>query len=198
MREVDVVQSGLANGWINDPGIILISGDLLDSGDAALALRFCLAQQYIGCAARVETVADAWLSDVPCRYLALRSIELTDGSAAFARALNEQVLDALNFTMPGGLTITDSADLFTHEEYELIVLERGAAAMHEIALEMGVENWLAGVRRFYEMGREGGLLGEQDFVRAFDEATGGDWETAITHWLFHIQEYVGQGLEWYD
>ena len=80
-------------------------------------------------------------------------------------------------TIPGGLTITTSADLFTADEYALIVRGRGAAVMHELRLAMGREEWIAGIRQCLRNGagqppaRRDGLRGS---VRSGDRRRLGD------------------------
>ena len=46
--------------------------------------------------------------------------------------------------------------------------------------------------------REHDLLGEMDFVQALDKATGGDWETFLTDWLFNVGDYIDQQIEFYE
>ena len=199
LAQIDLVQSDYPVDALNFPGAIWLPEALFDSEKAmARALRFCLAQQYVGMRAYPEPVANAWLSDVPCSYLALLAVEELEGYDAFLEALNDEVLDALHITIPGGLTITTGADLFTPDEYALIVRGRGTVVMHELRLAMGREDWIAGLRNFYEMGLDGKLLGERDYVAALDEATGGDWEGFIADWLFNVGDYVDQQVEFYE
>ena len=98
--------TGLLREGGNAVSAVLADGDKLES-----ALRFCLAQQYIGFAAYAEPVADAWLSDVPCEYLSLLAVEELEGYDAFLTALNDQVITSLNVTIPGGLYISSAASL---------------------------------------------------------------------------------------
>ena len=199
VRQIDLVQSDYPAGALNFPGAVwLPSGVLADKSSLESALRFCLAQQYIGMAAYAEPVADAWLSDVPCSYLSLLAVEELKGYDAFLTALNDQVLTALNMTVPGGLYITAAANLFTSEEYDVVVRDRGTVVMHEMRVAMGREAFLSGLRRFYEIGLQTDLLGEYDFVAAFDAVTGGSWEDFITEWLFNVDDYIGQQIEFYE
>ena len=199
MDQIDLVQSDYPVGALNSPGTIWLPESLFDSEkDMSMALRFCLAQQYIGFSAYAEPVQDAWLSDVPCSYLALLTVEESDGYAAFVDALNDQVLDALRITIPGGLYITADASLFSASEYRLIVLDRGAVVMHELRLSMGREDWISAMRKFYEMGLQQNLLGEMDLVTALNAAAGGDWEDFLTDWLFNVADYVDQQLDHYE
>lgn len=199
VRQIDLVQSDYPVDALNFPGAIWLPNGMWGDNDALeKALRFCLAQQYIGLAAYAEPVSDAWLSDVPCTYLSLLAVEELKGYNAFLSALNDQVLTALNMTIPGGLYITAPANLFTAEEYDIIVHDRGAVVMHEMRVAMGRESWIAGLREFYEMGLGSDLLGEYDFVGAFDRVTGGDWENFITEWLFNVDDYIDQQIDFYE
>lgn len=197
--QIDLIQTDHPAYALNFPGAIWLPSEILaDSNALEAALRYCLAQQYIGFAAYAEPVADAWLSDVPCGYLSLLAVEELNGYDAFLSALNDQVLPALNLTIPGGLEISSAANLFTSDEYNIVVRDRGMVVMHEMRVAMGREDLIAGLRRFYEMGLQTDLLGEYDLVAAFDEVTGGSWEDFITEWLFNVDEYVGYGIDFYE
>lgn len=199
VREIDLVQTDYPLGALNFPGTIWLPNEMWSDGKALeQALRFYLAQQYIGLRAYPEPVSDAWLSDVPCSYLSLLAVEELKGYDAFLGALNDQVLDALRLTIPGGLYVTSDASLFTAEDYAIVVRDRGTVVMHEMRVAMGREDWLGGLRAFYELGLEKDILGEYDFVAAFDSVTGGDWEDFITEWLFNVDDYVDQQLDHYE
>lgn len=199
LSQIDLVQSDYPVSALNFPGTIWLPSDILaDSDSLEAALRFCLAQQFIGFAAYAEPVQDAWLSDVPCAYLSLLAVEELKGYNAFLTALNDQVLTSLNMTVPGGLYITAAANLFNAEDYDIVVLNRGTVVMHELRVAMGREAFIKGLRRFYEKGLSMDLLGEYDFVGAFDEVTGGNWEDFITEWLFNVDDYIGQEITFYE
>lgn len=197
--QIDLVQSDYPVDALNFPGIVWLPEDLFeDSAAMRRALRFCLAQQYLGWKAFADPVGDAWLSDVPCSYLSLLAVEELEGYDAFLTALNDQVLDALKITFPGGLYITADASLFTADEYALVVRDRGTVVMHELRVAMGREALIESLRAFYEIGLNNDVLGEYDLVRALDDTTGGDWENFLTDWLFNVNEYVDQQLEFYE
>ena len=94
--------------------------------------------------------------------------------------------------------ITAAANLFSAEEYDIVVINRGTVVMHELRIAMGREALIKGLSRFYEKGLSAELLGEYDLVDAFNEVTGGDWESFITEWLFNVDEYVGQEITFYE
>lgn len=199
--QVDIVQSDAPLDALNFPGAIWIPNDLWQSDratDLRKVLRFCLAQQYIGIQAYTEPVTDAWLSDALCEYIAYLALEETEGADVFRTALNAGVIDALRITIPGGLEISSDAALFTRYDYELIVRDRGAVVMHETRLAMGKDAWIAGLRTFYEMGLNRNILTEMNLAEAFDTATGGNWEQFLTEWLFNVDDYVDQQIEFYE
>ena len=196
---LDVCQSDYPLGPMNFPGLVWLPESVL-SDDAALekALRFCVAQQYFGLAAYAEPSADAWLSDSVSEYVAYLLLEAEEGRDAFLRVVNRDWVDALQLTVPGGLTVTSDGRLFDRYSYDIVVLRRGAVVLHELRLAMGLEDFLAGLRRFVEMGADGRTLTEMDFVSAMDAASGGSWEAFLTDWAFNVGDYVNQTIDWFD
>ena len=83
-------------------------------------------------------------------------------------------------------------------EYEVVVLNRGAVVMHELRNAMGLESMIDGLAEFYRMGQDGHTLTEIELVNALDTASGGSWEAFLTDWLFNIDKYVNQSIEWFE
>ena len=54
------------------------------------------------------------------------------------------------------------------------------------------------MREFYQMGLKHQTLTELDFAEAFHRATGGDWEDFLTEWLFNVDDYIEQQVDWYE
>ncbi len=201
LERLDVVQSEYPLGALNYPGLIWVPAELLQPGREAgldMAVRFCVAQQYIGLSACPEPSADAWLSDSVCEYLAYLMLEADDGHDAFLKAVNRDWVSALQLTVPGGLNIASDAALFTADEYGIVVLTRGAVAMHELREAMGPDDLLKGFAEFYRMGGTERTLTEMDFVAALNQASGGDWEKYLTDLVFNIGEYVNQTIDWFE
>ncbi len=199
LEEIELTQSDYPLDALNYPGLILLpSNQINDSSTIRQMIRFSLAKQYIGFAAYPMPVDDAWLSDSLCSYIALLAVEETQGYDAFLTALNAQVLDSLKITIPGGLYVTAEADLFESDTYSLIVRDRGAVVMHEMRTAMGRENLIAAFKCFYEKGLRQNFLGEYDLVDAMNEVTDGDWEEFLTDWLFNVDDYVDQQLDYYE
>ena len=201
VRELTVAQSDYPLGALNFPGVIWLSTDMMQPGRAdemAMKLRFATAQQVFGLAAYVEPSADAWLSDSVCAYIAYLMLEDEKGRDAFVNAINRDWVDALQLTIPGGLTVTSDARLFDGYAYDVVVLRRGAVVMHELRTAMGLDGLLSGLAEFRRMGQSGETLTEMDFVAAMDAASGRSWEAFLTDWVFNVGDYVNQQIDWYE
>ena len=199
--ELEIAQSDYPLGALNYPGVIWISADLLAANRAdelEKQLRFCVAQQYFGLSAYVQPSADAWLSDSVCEYIAYLLLEADQGHDAFLAAINRDWVDALQLTIPGGLTVTSDARLFDGYAYDVVVRVRGAVVLHELREAMGLDALLDGLAGFYRMGAAGGTLTEMDFVAAMDAASGRSWEAFLTDWVFNVGDYVDQTITWFE
>lgn len=201
VRQMDIVQSDYPLDALNYPGLIWISSDLMkreNTAEMEKAIRFCVAQQYFGMGAYTAPVSDAWLSDSVCEYIAYLMIEETDGRNAFLKAINRDWVDAIQMTIPGGLTVTSDASLFESDEYAEVIRKRGAVVMHELRSAMGRDELIDGLAAFCEMGNDGHTLTEMEFVEAMDKVTGGSWEAFLTDWVFNVGDYVNQHIEWFE
>ena len=201
VRQLDIVQSDYPLDALSFPGAIWLPGALLNGNDAdalAHALRVAVAQQIFGLAAYVEPVADAWMSDSVSEYVSYLLLEAAEGHDRFLAAINRDWLSALQLTVPGGLYVTSDAALFDAQAYEIVVRIRGAVVLHELRVAMGLQGLLDSLETFARMGEGGRVLMEMDLVRALDAASGGDWEAFLTDWLFNVDDYVDQTMDWYE
>ena len=197
MEVMSVAESDYPLGTLNYPGLTMVSGVLMDDSRMLnQKLRFCVAQQYFGLSAYVEPSADAWLSDSVSQYIAYLLMEAEEGHDAFQRAINRDWVNDLQLTIPGGLNVTSDASRFNAREYAVIVLTRGAVVLHELRQAMGLEPMLEGLGNFYRLGQDGRTLTEMDFVHCMNEADGGDWEDFLTDWVFNVDDYVNQSIDW--
>lgn len=199
-RELDLTQAQYGLNSLNHTACIWLNGDFLKSD--SLELRLCIyrfiAQQYFGTAAWVHPSSDAWLSDSISEYLSYLILEAIEGHDAYLEALNENVVDSLQLTIPGGLNVTSDASLLSNYEYDVIIRNRGAVVFHELRTSMGTEDMLAGLRLFYEKGLQTDVLSEMDLVNALDAASGASWEKFLTDWVFNVGDYVEQDIDWLD
>ena len=198
LRQLDIVQTDVVPEVLVHSGCIWLSEDAFKSDELEHQLRAAIAQQYFGLSAYARPGADAWLSDAISEYLAYLLFEEAEGNAAYLAALNENVVPALQLTIPGGLVVTSDASLFTAGEYDIVVRDRGAAVFHELRTAMGRDELIAGLRAFYELGQRTDVLTEMDLVRCLDETSGGSWEKFLTDWVFNIGDYVDQTIDWLD
>ena len=198
LRQLDIVQTDVVPDVLVHSGCIWLSEDALKSDNLEHELRTAIAQQYFGLSAYARPGSDAWLSDAISEYLAYLLLEESEGNSAYLAALNEKVVPALQLTIPGGLVVTSDASLFSSNEYNIVVRDRGAAVFHELRTAMGRDGLIAGLRAFYQLGQQSDVLTEMDLVRCLDETSGGSWEKFLTDWMFNIGDYVDQTIDWLD
>ena len=146
----------------------------------------------------MDPSADAWLTDAVSLYVAYLLLEEADGADAYLDALNREILPALQLTMPGGLEVPSAAPLFTASEYDIVVRERGVAALHMLRCATGRDGLISALRLFAEKGRTAEALGEYDLVDALSEATGRDWEAYLADWLYNIDAYTVPRFDWLE
>lgn len=198
---VNIVDSDFALSRLTFYGEIWLSAALFDRAnrdELTYQLRYALAEQYFGLAVYADPLADAWMSVSVCEYVTYLAVEETDGSDAFLKSLNGRVLDALQVTVPGDLTVTTDGVLFTQVEFDTVVRDRGAAVLHELRDRIGREAFLSSLARYYADNRDKRLVVETDLVSDIDEATGGDWEAFLTDTLFNIGDYADNYMDWYE
>ncbi len=197
--QLDFVQADGAGPSLPHSGMLWLTPELMrDSDDRDRAVREFVAQQYFGRRTGGHPSSDAWLSDALSRYLSYLLLEEAEGHDAYLAALNRDIVDSLQLTIPGGLRVNTDASLFTSGEYRTVVLDRGTAVFHELRTAMGREEMLSGLRRFYEKGLDVDYLTEMDLVDALDEASGRSWEDFLTDWVYNVDEYVNQSIDWLD
>lgn len=199
-ENLDIVQSDYAVDSLTHSAVLWLGEDALsdDTEDLAHTIYTAVAKQYFGYSAYALPVSDAWLSDSVSEYIAYLILEACEGHDAYLRRLNDKIVDSLQLTIPGGLNVASDASLFTAYEYEIVILNRGAAVFHELRTAMGRETLLDGLALFYQKGQHANVLTEMDLVYALDEASGKSWEAFLTDWVFNIGDYVDQSIDWLD
>ena len=198
--QIDIVQADHLPGPLPHTACLWLPESLLKEGGRSLdhAIRFFVAQQYFGRSAWVHPASDAWLSDSISEFLAYLMLEEQDGHEAYLTALNEDLVDALQLTIPGGLVVSSDASLFTEYEYEIVVRQRGAVVFHELYTAMGRENLISALKLFHEKGLITDVLTEMDLVNTLEEASGRSWKNYLTDWVFNVGDYVNQDIFWLD
>jgi len=199
--EITLVQTDLVNDGSVYGGMAWIPTEHY-AGKNKLALErdvvFRLAQQYFGMGAGNDPVQAPWLSVSVPEMVYYMYIDALEGRDSMLGQLNKDCLSALVMTLPGGYTVDSSLTVFTsRSDYEIVVRKRGAAAMYQIREAMGYENFIAGLRLFYEQ-YNGSFAGLREFVGAFNEACGREYDLLIVDWLYTIDDYQGVIMDWFE
>lgn len=180
-------------------GALFLAHEAWEDSDALDAeIRYQLARQYFQELVHVNPTLSPWLFEALSEYTALITVRDTQGEAAFARALDNALRPALQITVPGGYAVSAFAPLFsTQREYEIVVRERGAAVLNELRKAMGMDAFLSALSLYVENNRLA-LADAQDFALALAQATGRDWDDALLAWLYTIDDYTLQTLDYYE
>lgn len=192
-------QTDLATEKLSFAGCVWLDGALFDDADILRdRIRFAVAEQYFGLSVYADPLSDAWLCDSVCSYLTYLMTEETEGHAAFAARLERELTDSLKVTLPGNLYITADGSAFSQTQFDAVVHDRGAAALHEFRVTVGREAFLDSLARYFREHGGGATVTEMDFLSAFNETTGKDWEAFLTELLFGMDEYALQEIDWYE
>ena len=181
----------------SDTALVLLPGDLCDLGSREELRRTVFretAKQWfsgiVGCAAAREP----WLRDTLSEYAALLLTEATQGRRTYLRRLNAMALPALSLTLPGGLTVDSALERFsTGMEYEIVVIDRGVAVMHELRELMGADRFMQAMALFTERSWLG-IATVADFAAALDDATGERWDEYLVGQMQTISDYAGHDI----
>ena len=150
-----------------------------------IVLRTLCARQYFGCAVVTDPDTDPFLSYGVSCYAALLSLKREKGEKAFRDEMIRYIQPALKMTVPGSLTPDSRLSRFgTVYDFDVVVIRRGAAVLHEICLAMGEENFLAALGRYYEAGQNG-ICTIEDFAKSL-----GGYGEALVAWLMTIDDYA--------
>lgn len=198
-RMLTIVQSDGCEDMTAVSGLIQVSASLLKDRDALEnALAGGIASLWFGETVGCNPEYEPWLKDALCGYMPLLYFEESEGYDGYLKRLNELVLNSLQVTIPGGLTVDSDASRFTSRaEYELVVVDRGCAVLHEMRDLMGREDFIAGLRQYVDDNRDR-IASVEQFATAFNEAVGGRWDEYIVGQLHTISDYVDQRMEWYE
>lgn len=183
------------------PGVIQVSKRLTGL-TARSALRetvvnLCM-DQYFGEIVGSSQNDAPWLSEALSSYAALLYYEAQEGYDGYLKRLNEQVLSSLQITIPGGVTVDSEAERFSSRtEYEIVVIDRGVATLHEMRSVMGEETFLDGLVKYVHDNRLAHATATE-FLAAMNEVSGKRWDEYLYGQMHNIDDYVDLDLEWYE
>ena len=169
------------------PGLIQLGGDADEPESVVFRL---LAQQFFGLGALTDPYTDPFLREGTAYYAYLLAQEELKGENAFVKLLNENVLPALKYTIPGSVTPDSFLTRFQSlDEFEAVTRLRGAAVMHEMRVLLGRDAFIRALKEFYQSGR-GRLNTIEDFVSVLDGEFPGGAGSALISYLYTIDEYA--------
>ncbi len=197
---LDVVETDLLHG-MSRSGVIFVPSalcGLTKRGALEEELSVLCARQWFGGEVGSNPENEPWMNDTLSHYFSLLYYEEREGYNGYLKRLNAEVLDALQITLPGGLVVDSHASRFTdYGEYELVVIDRGMAVMHELRAMVGRETFLEALGR-YVSGNAGRIASIEQFVAAFNETTGSTWGEYIVAQMHDIGDYVNSDMTWFE
>ncbi len=197
---LDIAESDVLHG-LSRSGLILVPEEdcaLLRRDDLKEDMRVLCARQWFGGAVGSNPENEPWMRDTLSEYLSLLYYEESEGYNAYLKRLNERVLGALQVTLPGGLSVDSYASRFTdYDEYEIVVIERGMAVLHEMRTLTGREAFIDSLAR-YVADNAGQVASIAQFVAAFNETTGSRWDEYLVAQMHDIDDYVNINLTWFE
>ena len=197
---LDIVETDLLHGMSRSGAVFVPSAlcGLTKRDDLEEALSILCARQWFGGAVGSNPENEPWMSDTLSSYLSLLYYEEREGYNAYLKRLNAKVLDALQITLPGGLVVDSYASRFTdYDEYELVVIDRGMAVMHELRTLTERDTFLAALER-YVRDNTGRIASIEQFVEAFNTTTGSTWGEYIVAQMHDIGDYVNSDMTWFE
>ena len=94
--------------------------------------------------------------------------------------------------------VDSHASRFTdYGEYELVVIDRGMAVMHELRAMVGRETFLEALA-YYARENAGRIASIEQFVAAFNETAGSTWGEYIVAQMHDIGDYVNSDMTWFE
>lgn len=197
LGSLDIAQTEYIGDSASYPGLIIISEDLLRlgrRGDLKDEIIRQIAAQWLIHSSGVNRASNAWLADTLCEYAVLMYYADTAGENEYLRRLNALSLQSLNITIPGSLRADSPLSLFTTRyDYDIIVIDRGAAVLHYLRKAMGAEEFKRALKLYAtETRMKSTNLG--DFISALDSVSGRSWGSFLSSLFYDINEYVGTEL----
>ncbi len=192
-----IIESDYLYEGLSHPGLIQVS-HALTGADRTDEVVLQVARQYLGGVVGVNRNEEPFLSDALPNYVALMYWEAQGGEAEYLKRLNAQVLAALNVTIPGGVSVESQSDRFTSRmEYEMVIIDRGVAVLHEMRRGLGNEALMDGIA-LYVQDNWLDHAGFDEFAAALSAVSGRECADYLRTLMKDIEDYVGLGLEWYE
>lgn len=199
-ESLDIVETDLLHS-MSRSGVLFVPTSLCGltkRSDLEEELSILCARQWFGGEVGCNPENEPWMNDTLSHYFSLLYYEEREGYNGYLKRLNAKVLNALQITLPGGLTVDSYASRFTdYDEYELVVIDRGMAVMHELRSLTGSETFIDALK-YYVDENAGRIASIEQFVEAFNVTTGSTWGEYIVAQMQDIGDYVNSDLSWFE
>jgi aminopeptidase N len=130
------------------PGLLLVSARQWSEKPNERLLADLTAKQWWGSQVMAASSSDAWITDGLARYSEALYVEQTSGKEGMNKALEDFAVGALMFE--DAAPIAEARRLEPEsEEYEAIVVNKGAMVFHMLRAMMGDANFSALLKEFY-------------------------------------------------
>lgn len=104
----------------------------------------------------------------------------------------------MQITIPGGVTVDSTAERFTSRmEYDVVVVDRGTAVLHEMRSVMGRDVFMEGLTK-YVSDNSLSHATTTEFLAAMNAVSGRRWDEYLYGQMHNIDDYVELNLEWYE
>lgn len=189
---LSIIETEYVYDGLSYPGVIQAG-----TREEEAIVNLCTQQYFSGIVGSNPTGAP-WLSDALSSFVTLMYYEAQNGYDDYLKRLNEQVLSSLQMTIPGGLTVDSEAGRFNSRmEYEIVVIDRGTAVLHEMRQTMGEEIFLAALQEYV---KDSWLENSTatDFLEAMNRVSGKRWNEYLYGQMHNIDDYVDLDLTWFE
>ncbi len=191
--ETEYLYEGLSH-----PGVIQVSTEAIEGGQLHDAILNLCAHQYFSGVVGSNRTSAPWLSDTLSAYMVLLNRVNREGDEEYLKKLNEQIIPALQITVPGGVTVDSGTERFNSRmEYEIVVIDRGMVVLHDMYKSMGYEQFLAALREYVSRMRFRNATAA-DFLAVMNEVSGKRWDEYLYGQMHNMDDFVNAGIEWYE
>lgn len=142
-----------------------------------------IAHQWFGDSVTESTWSDLWLSEGFATYFAGLMVQRYEGETRFHDYMQQAAETYFSFEKRTRIPIhdTDTEDLF--KLLNANNYQKGAWVLHMLRHELGDEDFLRGIRNYYDAHR-GALAATEDLRAAFEQASGKNLQDFFARWVY--------------
>ena len=141
------ILDGTVEGF-SAPGLILVSARMWSAKPNERLIAHLAAQQWWGARVMAASASDVWVTDGLARYSEGLFVEQESGKEGLNNALEDFAVGALMFEDSAPIAEAKRLDPYS-EEYNSVVVDKGAMVFHMLRALMGDANFSALLKDFY-------------------------------------------------